>query len=66
MGARPWLARLLVTWAVGDGVANDDGVALIGVLVVSFFFSASRCRSLESRRWRSQIYNDQLSGQSYE
>ena len=55
MGAGPTYVGLLVKWVVDDGVVGDDdeGECLLGVLVVSFFFSASRCRSLESRRSRS-------------
>ena len=29
---------------------NDDGVALLGMLVVLFFLFASHCRSLEFRQ----------------
>ena len=69
MGPGPRLVGLLVIWGVDDGVVDsevDAGVFLLGVWAVSFFFSASCCRSLESRRWRSLMYCVQSSGQSHE
>ena len=50
MGAWPRYVGLLMMWGVDDDVADDDdGVALLGGLMVSFLFSASLCWSLESR-----------------